>query len=141
MEGLATVVPLTTRIAVHVLGVDPDRRVLLDRAQPPFAPEWGLPGTMVEPGEDPVVRARQLISEAGALTATRVEVIDLESVVESGLHVVHMVFECGAEPSLLRTDAGSSALWWTLPEIVGLSLSARTRKALASRWSMIWPDT
>lgn len=141
MNVLATAVPLTTRIAVHVLGVDPDRRVLLDRAQPPLDPVWGLPGTMVQPGEDPVVRVRQLISEAGALTATRVEVIDLESIVESGLHVVHMVFECGAEPSLLRADATSSALWWTLPEIVGLNLSARTRKALASRWSMIWPDT
>ena len=141
MNGLATAVPLTTRIAVHVLGVDPDRRVLLDLSRPPLEPVWGLPGTLVEPGDDPVVRVRQLVSDAGALTATRVEVIDLESVVESGLHVVHMVFECGAEPSLLRSDAGSSALWWSLPEIVGLNLSARTRKALASRWSMIWPDT
>ena len=102
MNGLATAVPLTTRIAVHVLGVDPDRRVLLDRARPPS---------------------------------------DLESLVEDGLHVVHLVFECGAEPSRLRTDGTSSALWWSLPEIVGLSLSARTRKALASRWAMIWPDT
>ncbi|WP_091787966.1 NUDIX domain-containing protein [Pedococcus dokdonensis] len=133
--------PLTTRIAVHVLGVDPDRRVLLDRARPPLEPVWGLPGALVEPGEDPVVRARQLVSDAGALTATRVEVIDLESLVEDGLHVVHMVFECGAEPSLFPTDAGSTALWWTLPEIVGLRLSARTRKALASRWAWIWPDT
>jgi ADP-ribose pyrophosphatase YjhB (NUDIX family) len=141
MNGLATAVPLTTRIAVHVLGVDPDRRVLLDRARPPMEPVWGLPGALVEPGEDPVVRARQLVSDAGALTATRVEVIDLESVVERGVHVVHMVFECGAEPSLWPADARSSALWWSLPEIVALNLSARTRKALASRWSMIWPDT
>ncbi len=140
MHGLATAVPLTTRIAVHVLGVDPDRRVLLDRARPPMEPVWGLPGALVEPGQDPVVRARQLVSDAGALTATRVEVIDLESVVESGVHVVHMVFECGAEPSLWPADE-SSALWWTLPEIVGLRLSARTRKALASRWAWIWPDT
>ncbi len=141
MSGVAAAVPLRTRIAVHVLGVDPDRRVLLDRARPPQEPVWGLPGAMVEVGEDPVLRARTLVSEAGALAATRVEVIDLESVVEGDVHMVHMVFECGAEPSLLRSDAGSSALWWSLPEIVGLKLSARTRKALASRWSMIWPDT
>jgi len=141
MNGLATAVPLTTRIAVHVLGVDPDRRVLLDRARPPSEPVWGLPGAVVAPGEDPVVRARRLVSDAGAIAATRVEVIDLESLVEDGLHVVHLVFECGAEPSRLRTDGTSSALWWSLPEIVGLSLSARTRKALASRWAMIWPDT
>ena len=141
MSRVATAVPLRTRIAVHVLGVDPDRRVLLDRPRPPEETGWGLPGALVEVGEDPVLRARRLVSEAGALTATRVEVIDLESVVEEDLHVVHMVFECGAEPSLLRSEAHSSALWWSLPEIVELNLSARTRKALASRWSMIWPDT
>ena len=40
-----------------------------------------------------------------------------------------------------RPATPSSALWWSRSEIVGLSLSQRTRKALASRWSMIWPDT
>ena len=141
MLRLAKAVPVRTCIAVHVLSVDPDRRVLLDRATPPEQPFWGLPGAVIEVGEDPVIRVRRLVSAAGALTATRAEVIDVESVVEGDLHVVHLVFECGAEPSLLPTVTGSSALWWSLPEIVGLNLSPRTRKALASRWSMIWPDT
>ncbi|MEP6856673.1 MAG: NUDIX hydrolase [Pedococcus sp.] len=141
MSRLATAVPLTTRIAVHVLCIDPERRVLLDRAKPPREPLWALPGALIDVGEDPVVCARRLVSEAGALTATRAEVIDLESIVEGGLHVLHLVFECGAEPSLLRAGTQTSSLWWSLPEIVGLNLSARTRKALASRWSMIWPDT
>src|SRR6476646_5361711 len=141
MVRLARAMPLRTCIAVHVLSIDPDRRVLLDRATAPEQPHWGLPSAMVQVGEDPVIRVRRLVSEAGALTATRAEVIDLESVVEGEVHVVHMVFECGAEPSLPPTVTGSSALWWSLPEIVGLNLSPRTRKALASRWSMIWPDT
>jgi hypothetical protein len=96
---------------------------------------------MAEVGEDPSVRARRLVLSAGAVPATRVEVIDIESVVEDDLHIVHLVFECGADPSVRRTGVPSSALWWSLPEIVGLSLSPRTRKALASRWSLIWPDT
>ena len=138
---LATAVPATTRIAVHVLAVDPDRRVLLDRAWSPASGMWGLPTALVEVGEDPTVRARRLVLAAGTVPATCVEVIDLESVIANGTHVVHLVFECGAEPSMRRPATPSSALWWSLTEIVGLSLSPRTRKALASRWSMIWPDT
>ena len=138
MNVLATAVPLTTRIAVHVLGVDPDRRVLLDRAQPPLDPVWGLPGTMVQPGEDPVVRVRQLISEAGALTATRVEVIDLESIVESGLHVVHMVFECGAEPPCPAPTPPWP--WVTLPRSsVPETLLGPHPKALVSRLVDLYP--
>ena len=133
--------PVATRIVVHVLCLDTERRVLLDWDQGPASPSWTLPTTLVAVGEDPVVRARQLVSQAGALAATRVEVIDLESLVEGETHLVHMVFECGAEPSHRRHGNRSSALWWSLPEIVGLNLSPRTRKALASRWSLLWPHT
>jgi ADP-ribose pyrophosphatase YjhB (NUDIX family) len=139
MPGLVTAMPLTTRIAVHVLAVDPERRVLLDHVRQVSPQQWGMPHAVAEPGEDPAVCARRLVVAAGAVPATRVEVIDLDSVVQDSAHVVHLVFECGAEPMKRRGD--SPALWWTIEEIVALALTPRTRKALASRWAMIWPDT
>jgi ADP-ribose pyrophosphatase YjhB (NUDIX family) len=129
-----------TRVAVHVLAVDPERRVLLDHVRQVHPQQWGMPQALVAVGEDPAVTARRLVVAAGAVPATRAEVIDLDSVVEDTGHVVHLIFECGAEP-LRRRGEDSPALWWTIDEIVALALTARTRKALASRWSMIWPDT
>jgi hypothetical protein len=138
MQGLVTARPLTTRLAVHVLAVDPDRRILLDADGSVSPMEWGMPSRLLDVGEDPSVVARRLVLDAGSVPATRAEVIDLESRVDADTHVVHLVFECGAEP--YRAGDGRS-LWWSLEEIVGLRLGQRTRKALASRWSMIWPDT
>lgn len=139
MQGLVAM-PLTTRLAVHVLAVDPERRILLDAEDHTRPMQWGMPSALLAVGEDPASVARRLVLDAGAVPATRAEVIDLESVVDPDAHVVHLVFECGAEPFRASAD-GERTLWWSLPEIVGLRLASRTRKALASRWSMIWPDT
>jgi len=140
MPGLVTAMPLTTRLAVHVLAIDPERRVLLDHVRQVSPHQWGMPQALVEVGADPSECERRLVVAAGAVPATRVEVIDLDSVVDDQTHLVNLVFECGAEPMSVRAD-GSTSLWWALPEIVGLALTPRTRKALASRWSLIWPDT
>lgn len=133
-------VPVVTRIVVHILGVDSGRRVLLSRAQEGDSPGWALPTAMVAVGEDPAIRARQLLWDAGSLAATRAEVIDLESVIEGDTHLVHVVFECGAHTNVAPPRSDGQAFWWELSEIASLTLSTRTRMTLAARWSLIWPD-
>jgi ADP-ribose pyrophosphatase YjhB (NUDIX family) len=137
MPRLASVEP-RTHVVVHVLAVDRERRLLLDRSAAPGETQWALPAAQLSVGEDPVERVRDLVREAGGRPEGP-QVVALDSVLDGPAQWLHLLFECRSIHGLAAPNGGGR-LWWTLTELTGLSLSARTRKAILTRWPAIWPD-
>jgi ADP-ribose pyrophosphatase YjhB (NUDIX family) len=136
MPRLATFQPQTL-VVVHVLGVDRERRLLLDRSEAPGETQWALPAVQLSVGEDPAECARDLVRLAGARPASP-QVVAIDSVVDGPAHWLHLLFECRADQGSRPSSSG--ALWWTINEVAALSLSARARMAIMHRWSAIWPE-
>jgi hypothetical protein len=140
MSPIATL-QAETAVAVHVLGIDPELRVLLDQEAAVADPGtgWSLPAAMLRTGQDPSRLAQQLVRQAGALPR-RMDVVAVESEYRLGVHRLDLVFECRAE-RMWRQAVTGGPLWWSLNEIAGLTLTPRTRKAIIGRWTSIWPNT
>ena len=128
-----------TVMAVHVFGIDPDLRVLLDRDAAAADPGvgWSLPSAILRTGEDPTYLAQYLMRRAGALPK-QTRVVDVESDYQDGVQRFDLLFECRAEPGWERPATGG-LLWWSLDEIAALTLTPATRKAIVGRWTSIWP--
>ena len=128
-----------TVMAVHVFGIDPELRVLLDRDAAAADPGvgWSLPSAILRTGEDPTYLAQYLMRRAGALPK-QTRVVDVESDYRDGVQRFDLLFECRAEPAWGRPETGG-LLWWSLDEIAALTLTPATRKAIVGRWTSIWP--
>ncbi len=128
-----------TVVAVHVFGIDPDLRVLLDRDAAAADPGegWSLPSALLRTGEDPSYLAQYLMRRAGAVPR-RTGVVDVESDYRDGVHRFDLLFECRAEPAWGPAPSGG-LLWWSLDEIASLTLTPATRRAIVGRWTSIWP--
>jgi hypothetical protein len=128
-----------TVMAVHVFGIDPELRVLLDRDAAAADPGvgWSLPSALLRTGEDPTYLAQYLMRRAGALPK-QTRVVDVETDYRDGVQRFDLLFECRAEPAWGRPET-SGLLWWSLEEIAALTLTPATRKAIVGRWTSIWP--
>jgi hypothetical protein len=128
-----------TVMAVHVFGIDPELRVLLDRDAAAADPGvgWSLPSAILRTGEDPTYLAQYLMRRAGALPK-QTRVVDVETDYQDGVQRFDLLFECRAEPGWERPSTGG-LLWWSLDEIAALTLTPATRKAIVGRWTSIWP--
>lgn len=126
------------RVRVHVVAIDDDHRMLLDRR--PRTQMWALPWGYLGLAEEPARLARGLIQETGAAPAMP-RVLGIDSPVEHGEHFLDLTYHCSAEriwkPKPLT--AVSTALWWSLDEISSLDLTPRARSALVTSWNMLWP--
>ena len=67
-----------TAVAVHVLGIDPDLRVLLDQGSSGPGSGWSLPAGVLATGQDPNSLAQLLVRRAGAVPR-KLQVVDIES--------------------------------------------------------------
>jgi hypothetical protein len=128
-----------TAVAVHVLGVDPDLRVLLDQGSSGPGSGWSLPAGVLATGQSPNRLAQLLVRRAGAVPR-KLQVVDVESEFVGGVQRFDLVYECRAE-RMWREPVTGGPLWWSLNEIASLSLTPRTRKAIIGRWTSIWPNT
>jgi hypothetical protein len=128
-----------TVVAVHVFGIDPDLRVLLDREAADADPGkgWSLPSAILRTGEDPSSLAQYLMRRAGA-RPKQTRVVEVESAYQDGVQRFDLLFECRAETAWVRPATGG-LLWWSLDEIASLTLTPVTRRAIVSRWTSIWP--
>ncbi|WP_404384777.1 NUDIX domain-containing protein [Knoellia locipacati] len=127
------------RVRVHVVAIDDEHRMLLDRR--PGTQTWALPWGYLGVGEDPSRMARSLVHDTGA-APTMPRVQSVESAIEHGDHFLDVTLHCSAERIWKPTTGGrsSNALWWSLDEISSLELSPRARSALVNAWAVLWPQ-
>ncbi|WP_372911223.1 NUDIX domain-containing protein [Salinigranum sp.] len=113
----------TAAVAVVDSGRDPPAVLLVRRAEPPDAGEWGLPAGFVEYGEHPrEAAARELHEETGL--AVDADALVLRSVDDhhhpSDRHVLSVAYTVSRARTAGDPVAGSDALdarFWTLDDL------------------------
>ncbi len=124
------------RVRVHIVAIDDDHRMLLDRHHGSL--NWTLPWAYLRIGEDPGRVARALVHDTGA-TPSMARVHGVESAIEHGDHFLDLTYRCSAERVWKASPLSSSALWWSLDEITSMELASRAKSALVTAWPQVWP--
>lgn len=124
-------------VRVHVVAIDDDRRMLLERDQQSGA--WDLPSTQMVGAQDPGGLASDLVRVTGAIPEMP-RVVGVTSSLEQGTPYLDLTFQCGARRHWRATRTPSPALWWSLDELSTLDLSPRVRSALVHVWEQLWAD-
>lgn len=124
------------RVRVHIVAIDDDHRMLLDRR--PRTLTWTLPWGYLRTGEDPARMARSLVHETGA-TPSMPRIHGVESALELGDHFLDITYRCTAERVWKSSPVSSNALWWSLDEITSMDLASRANSAIVTAWPQLWP--
>lgn len=124
------------QVRVHVVAVDDEHRMLLDRR--PQMLTWTFPWSYLRMGEEPGRVARTLVHDTGA-TPSMARVHGVESTIEQGDHFLDLVYRCSAERVWKTAPASSNALWWGLDEITSMELASRVKSAMVTAWPQFWP--
>lgn len=125
------------RVRVHVVAIDDEHRMLLDRR--PKSLTWTLPWAYLRVGEDPGRLTRSIVHDTGA-TPSMPRVQGVESAIEHGEHFLDLTYRCSAERSWKTMPFTSTALWWSLDEISSLDLAPCATSALVNLWPSLWPQ-
>jgi 8-oxo-dGTP diphosphatase len=115
---------LTVDVAVFVRGA-PLLVLLIQRAQPPFAGEWALPGGFVEEGETVAAAAARELAEETGLRAGDLGLLGVYSAPgrdPRGWTVsVAYVHELDAELTVRGGDDAAAARWFAVDELPPLA--------------------
>jgi 8-oxo-dGTP diphosphatase len=115
---------LTVDVAVFVRGA-PLHVLLIQRAEPPFAGEWALPGGFVEEGETVAAAAARELAEETAIVAADLRLLGVYSAPgrdPRGWTVsVAYVKELDAEVAVRGGDDAAAARWFAVDELPPLA--------------------
>lgn len=125
------------------LASDPTKRsthvVLVQRAHPPLAGRWTLPGGRVRRGETLVEALRREVQEETALVVDVGPLVEVVEIVEAEYHYVIMdyltVFS-GEARTLCAGDDAADARWVALEDVVDFGVTAAVRRVIASAVAM-----
>ena len=114
------------------------RLLVIQRANPPAAGRWSIPGGRVEPGESDQQALRREMSEETGLV---VDVAEMVGIVErdgpgGSVYVIHDYSCIVVGGELTPGDDAADARWVTEAELAGLECSPGLRESL-TEWGVL----